>query len=152
MNPIERGHVLDLYLIDLPEIDHIPSTVNMVNIRPVDGALLSMIREESTGSVIGSTRTDVILTTVYEQEFPESPVVLAAPSSTSATMKRRLPWRRFRKEKPGKGGMLIVCAPRRHGQPQPHNLEDAFEMVGNQSVFRTPSANITIAINELAKL
>jgi hypothetical protein len=37
-------------------------------------------------------------------------------------------------------------------RPIQHNLDDTFDMVGNQKVFKTPSANIAIAINELAKL
>ena len=32
------------------------------------------------------------------------------------------------------------------------NLEEAFDMVGDQPVFQTPSANLTIAFNELDKL
>ena len=32
------------------------------------------------------------------------------------------------------------------------NLEEAFDMVGNQPVYQTPSANLAIAFNELDKL
>ena len=32
------------------------------------------------------------------------------------------------------------------------NLEEAFDMVGNQLVYQTPSANLAIAFNELDKL
>ena len=33
-----------------------------------------------------------------------------------------------------------------------HNLEEAFDMVGDQPVYQTPSANLAIAFNELDKL
>jgi hypothetical protein len=37
-------------------------------------------------------------------------------------------------------------------RPIRHNLADAFDMCGNQQVHKTPSANIVVAMNELAKL
>ena len=33
-----------------------------------------------------------------------------------------------------------------------HNLEDAFNMVGDQPVYQTPSTNLAIAFNEIDKL
>jgi hypothetical protein len=36
--------------------------------------------------------------------------------------------------------------------PIQHDLANAFDMCGNQQVHETPSANIAIAMNELAKL
>ena len=33
-----------------------------------------------------------------------------------------------------------------------HNLEEAFDMVGDQLVYQTQSANLAIAFNELDKL
>jgi hypothetical protein len=33
-----------------------------------------------------------------------------------------------------------------------HDLTDAFDMCNNQQVFKTPSANIAVAMNELNKL
>jgi hypothetical protein len=35
---------------------------------------------------------------------------------------------------------------------QGHNLNDAFDMVGNRLVFKTPSANMAIAIECLKRL
>jgi hypothetical protein len=35
---------------------------------------------------------------------------------------------------------------------QGHNLNDAFDMVGNRPVFKTPSANVAIAIESLKRL
>ena len=32
-----------------------------------------------------------------------------------------------------------------------HNLEEAFNMVGDQPVYQTPSANLAVAFNELDK-
>jgi len=40
-----------------------------------------------------------------------------------------------------------------HGPPRnQRDLEEAFDMVGNQPVYQTPSANLAVAFNELAKL
>jgi hypothetical protein len=35
VDPTEHDHVLDLYLIDLPDLDHPAPTVNMVDIRQI---------------------------------------------------------------------------------------------------------------------
>jgi hypothetical protein len=35
---------------------------------------------------------------------------------------------------------------------QGRNLNDAFNMVGNRSVFKTPSANVVVAIESLKRL
>ena len=40
------------------------------------------------------------------------------------------------------------CGPPRHQC----NLEEAFDMVGNQLVYQTPNANLAIAFNDLDKL
>jgi len=34
----------------------------------------------------------------------------------------------------------------------PHNLDDAFDMVGDQQVFKTPSANVVVAMANLERL
>jgi len=34
----------------------------------------------------------------------------------------------------------------------PNNLDDAFDMVGNQQVFKTPSANVAVAMANLNRL
>jgi hypothetical protein len=59
MDPTERDHILDLSLLELPEIGHPAPVVNMVDIRHIGGDSLSTIREESTGST-GSTRAITI--------------------------------------------------------------------------------------------
>ena len=41
----------------------------------------------------------------------------------------------------------------RHGPPrQWRNLEEEFDMVGDQPVHQTPSTNLVVAFNELEKL
>jgi hypothetical protein len=50
VDPTEHDHVLDLYLIDLPDLDHPAPTVNMVDIRQIGQDSLSTILEEGTGS------------------------------------------------------------------------------------------------------
>jgi hypothetical protein len=40
----------------------------------------------------------------------------------------------------------------RHNRLQGRNLNDAFDMVGNRLVFKTPSANVAVAIESLKRL
>jgi len=37
-------------------------------------------------------------------------------------------------------------------QIPPHNLSDAFDMVGDQPVYKTPSANVAVAMANLDRL
>ena len=37
-------------------------------------------------------------------------------------------------------------------QVVPNNLDDAFDMVGNQQVFKTPSANVAVTMENLDRL
>jgi hypothetical protein len=74
MDPTERDHVLDLYLIDLPELDHPTPTINMVEIRQIREDSLSTISEEGTGSTEshGTSYTHTLIDS-YGQEFPAFP-------------------------------------------------------------------------------
>jgi hypothetical protein len=40
----------------------------------------------------------------------------------------------------------------RRNRLQGRNLNDAFDMVGNRPVFKTPSANVAVAIESLKRL
>jgi hypothetical protein len=40
----------------------------------------------------------------------------------------------------------------RHNRLQGCNLNDAFDMVGNKPVFKTPSANVAVAVESLKRL
>jgi hypothetical protein len=51
IDPTEHDHILDLYLIDLPEPDHPVPTVNVVEIRQIGEDSLSTISKEGTGSI-----------------------------------------------------------------------------------------------------
>jgi hypothetical protein len=61
VDPAERNHVLDLYLLDLPKPNHPASIVNVVEIRQIEEDSLSTIPEECTRSTephgINYTRT-----------------------------------------------------------------------------------------------
>jgi hypothetical protein len=74
LDPAECDHVLDLYLIDLPEPNHPAPTVNVVEIRQIREASLSTIPKESTRST-ESHRTNYTHTLIdpYGQEFPAFP-------------------------------------------------------------------------------
>jgi hypothetical protein len=65
MDPTERDHVLDLFLLELPKINYTAPVVNMVDIRQIGGDSLSTILEESIEST-GSTHK---ITNPYEEEF-----------------------------------------------------------------------------------
>ena len=55
---------------------------------------------------------------------------------------------RHRDAKAAQGADKDGRSPPRHQR----NLEEAFDMVGDQPVYQTPSANLTITFNELNKL
>jgi hypothetical protein len=84
MDPAERDHVSDLFLLELPEIDHPAPIVNKVDIRQISGDSLSTIWEESVRST-GSAQTHTI-TNPYEEEFLVFPPALEAQSSPSTPM------------------------------------------------------------------
>jgi hypothetical protein len=70
MDPIERDHVLDLCLIDLPELDHPVPTVNVVKIRQIREDSLSIIPKESIRSIEShGTNYTCTLIDPYGQEF-----------------------------------------------------------------------------------
>jgi hypothetical protein len=79
MDPAERDHVSDIFLLELPKIDYPAPIINMMDIRQIDGDLLSTIQEESTGST-GSTHA---ITNPYEEflVFPSASKVLSSPSA-----------------------------------------------------------------------
>jgi hypothetical protein len=168
VDPAKRDHILDLYLIDLPEPDHPVPIVNVVEIKQIREDLLSTILEESTGSTkshgISYTRT---LIDPYGQEFLAFPpgfggTVFAVsndePPHDGETNQERVAReernadRRARRVDlenaeedaagAGVGGQCDIS----------HDLADAFDMCNNQQVFKTPSANIVVAMNELNKL
>jgi hypothetical protein len=86
-DPVERDHVSDLCLIDLPELDHPVPTVNVVEIRQIGEDSLSTILEESTRSTEahGTSYTRTLIDP-YGQEFWLFHPALEAPSSPLAMM------------------------------------------------------------------
>jgi hypothetical protein len=69
VDPVERDHILDLYLIDLPKPDHPAPTVYMVDIRQIRQDLLSTIPKEGTGSTDSHRTNYTHLIDSYGQEF-----------------------------------------------------------------------------------
>jgi hypothetical protein len=65
MDPAKCDHILDQFLLEIPEIDSPTPIINMVDIRQIGRDLLSTISEESTRST-GSTHA---ITNPYEEEF-----------------------------------------------------------------------------------
>jgi hypothetical protein len=163
MDPTERDYVSDLFLLELPRIDHLAPVINMVDIRQIGGDLLSTIPEESIGST-GSTQTHTI-TNPYEEEFPVFPpgfggaifaISADKPSRKGETDQERAAQvernadrmaRRVERENAKEARANIEGR-----RPIRRDLVDAFDMCGNQQVHKTPSANIVVAMNELTKL
>jgi hypothetical protein len=168
MDLADRNHILGLSLVDLPEPDHPAPTINMVEIRKIRENSLSIILEESIEST-ESHGTSYTCTFIdpYGQEF------LAFPPSFGGTV-----FTISNDEPPhdGETDQERVAREERNtdrraqrvdlenakddaadagagGQCDIHyDLTDAFDMCDNQQVFKTPSANIAVAMNELNKL
>jgi hypothetical protein len=148
MDPAERDHVSDLFLLELPKIDHLTPVVHMVDIRQIGGDSLSTILEESTGST-GSTQTHTIINP-YEEEFPAFPPGFrGAIFAISVEVERNTDRTAHRVERENAKEVRANAEGRR---PIRRDLADAFDMCGNQQVHKTPSTNIAITMNELAKL
>jgi hypothetical protein len=168
VDPTECDHILDLCLIDLPELDHPAPTVNVVEIRQIGEDSLFTIPEESIGSTeshaTSYTRT---LIDPYGQEFPAFPLgfggVVFTVSNDEPPRDGETDQERVAREERN-----IDCRARRvnlenaeedaadvgaGGQRDIRcDLTDAFDMCDNQQVFMTPSANIVVAMNELNML
>jgi hypothetical protein len=137
----------------------------MVDIRQIRHDSLSTIQEEGTGSTDShGTRYTRTLIDPYGQEFSTFPpdfggAVFAIsndePSSDRETDQERIAreernadrraWRvdlENAEEDAAVGGQRDIY----------RDLTDAFDMRDNQQVFKTPSANIAVAMNELNKL
>lgn len=65
MDPIERDHVSDLYLIDLPKADRLAPIVNMIIIELHDASLSTVLEESSR-----STHSAMVLD---DEEYPRFP-------------------------------------------------------------------------------
>jgi hypothetical protein len=167
VDPAERGHVSDLCLIDLPEPDHHAPTINMVEIRQIGEDSLSIILEESTRSTeshgTNYTRT---LIDPYRQEFlafpPNFEGIVFTVSNDEPPHDGETDQERVAREKRNADHRARrvdlenteedVANAGVGGQRDIHrDLADAFNMCDNQQVFKTPSANIAIAMNELNK-
>jgi hypothetical protein len=167
VDPTERDHVSDLCLIDLPEPDHPMPTVNVVEIRQIGEDSLSTIPEESTGSTEShETNYTHALIDPYGQEFLAFPpgfegAVFAISNNEpprggetdqeKVTREERNVDRRAQRvdlenaeEDATDAGMGGQCDIHR-------DLLTHSTCADNQQVFKTPTANIVVAMNELNK-
>jgi hypothetical protein len=167
MDPAERDHISDLYLLDLPEPDHPAPTVNVVEIRQIREGSLSTILEESTGSTgphgTNYTRT---LTDPYGEDFLAFPpsfggVVFVVsndkPPCDGETDQERADQEERNANRRAQRVDLEnteedVANAGADGQRDIHrDLADAFDMCDNQQVFKMTNANIAVTMNELNK-
>jgi hypothetical protein len=168
VDPAKRDHVSDLCLIDLPEPNHPVPTVNMVDIRQIAQDSLSTIPEEGTGSTDshGTNHTRTLIDS-YGQEFPAFPpgfegVVFAIsnddPPRNGETDQERVAREERNADRRARRVDLEnaeedAADTATGGQHDiRHDLTDAVDMCDNQQVFKAPSANIVVAMNELNKL
>jgi hypothetical protein len=163
----ECDHISDLCLIDPPKLDHPAPTVNVVEIRQIRGDSLSIISEESTGSTKshGTSYTHTLIDP-YGQEFLAFPpgfggaIFVVSNDETPhdgetdqerVAREERNTNRRARRVDLENAGE--DAADTSAGQRDIHrDLTDAFDMCDNKEMFKTPSANIAITMNELNKL
>jgi hypothetical protein len=168
VDPTERDHVFNLCLIDLPEPDHPVPTVNVVEIRHIGENSLSTIPEESTWSTEshGTSYTRTLIDP-YGQEFlafsPGFGGAIFAISNNEPPRDGETDQERVAREERN--------ADRRALRVDLENVEEdatdagvsgqrdirrdltnVFDMCDNQQVFKTSSANIVVAMNELNKL
>jgi hypothetical protein len=168
VDPTERDHVSDLCLIDLPEPDHPVPTINMVDVRQIGQDSLSTIPEEGTGSTDshGTNHTRTLIDS-YGQEFLAFPpgfggAVFAVsndePPCNGETNQERVAReerntdrraQRVDLENTEEDAADVAAGGQRDIR---HDLTDAFDICDNQQVFKTPSANIVVAMNELNNL
>jgi hypothetical protein len=168
MDFTERDYFSDHYLIDMPKLDHPAPTVNVVEIRQIGEDSLSIIPEEITGSTEshGASYTRTLIDP-YGQEFLAFPprfggAVFAVSNDEPprngetdqervAREERNVDRRAWRVDlenaeedtaDAAMGGQHDICC----------DLTDTFDLCDNQQVFKTPSANIAVAMNELNKL
>jgi len=127
--------------------------VNMVSIHT-----LPEDKTASTSSSTSSVPTNVLHPEdeVYDLDLPPYPpcfshfLVFHLDEDIWFLMSAMMNWSSM--EKPMSKGSSAQrntnCAQRRadqeHRQLVPNNLDDAFDMVGNQQVFKTPSANVAV--------
>jgi hypothetical protein len=157
VDPAERDHVFDLFLLELLEMGHPAPIVNMVDIRQIHGDSLSTIPEEHSEST-GSTHA---ITNPYEKEFPAFPADFGGAIFAISADQPSREWEtdQERADQVERNANCMAHRVERENakyakerRPIQHDLVDAFDMYGNQQVHKTPSANIAIAMNELAKL
>jgi hypothetical protein len=167
VDPAKHDHILDLYLLDLPEPDHPAPTVNMVQIRQIGEDSFSTISEESTGST-GSHGTNYTCTLIdpYGEHFLAFPpgfggaVFTVSNDETPrdgetdqerAAQEKRNADRRARRVDLENIEEDAIDAGVDGQHDIRRDLANAFDMCDNQQVFKMPSANIAITMNELNK-
>jgi hypothetical protein len=152
MDPTERDHVSDLYLLDLPELDHPTSTVNMVEIRQIGEDSLSTISKESTRSTgpCGTTYTHTLIDP-YGQEFLAFPLSFRGavftisndePTRDGETNQERVAQEERNADRRAwrvdlENAKEDAADASASGQHNIHrDLANAFDMCGNQQVLR----------------
>jgi hypothetical protein len=160
----ERSHVSDLYAIDSADPDQPAPMVNMVAIRQLTDdtydpteSLHNILNESLDESIEGSTKTASSCPTfplgfrgmIFHISMDSGTKDSEAPEECEARLAKNTDCQRHCNDE---------TAQDTNGQdandpPRPrHNLQEEFDMVGDQPVHQTPSANLAVTFNELEKL
>jgi hypothetical protein len=160
----ERSHVSDLYAIDSADPDQPAPMVNMVAIRQLTDdtydpteSLHNILNESLDESIEGSTKTASSCPTfplgfrgmIFHISMDSGTKDSEAPEECEARLAKNTDCQRHCNDE---------TAQDTNGQdandpPRPrHNLQEEFDMVGDQPVHQTPSTNLAVTFNELEKL
>jgi len=163
VNHVERDHVTDLYMINPTNSgQHVPM-VNMVAIHQLlddpslpTKSLHNVLNESPDDYSEGSTKT-VSRCPTFPLGFEGMIFHISHDSVTKdaetaieheACLAKNVDHQCCRDAKAAQGAHEDGRGLSHHQ----HNLEEAFDMVGDQPVYQTPSANLAIAFDELDKL
>ena len=160
---IERDHVTDLYMINLTYSDHPTPVVNMVVVRQLSNdpslpteSLHNILNKSLDDYSEGSTKT-VPSCPAFPPGFGGMIFHISHDSITKdgetaeereAHLAKKASRQHHRDAEAAQGADEDGRGLPRHQR----NLEEAFDMVGDQPVYQTPSANLVVAFNELDKL
>ena len=145
----ERDHVNDLYKIDLPKADQPEPIVNMMAIHQIPDDSINNILEESPdiyseGSSETISSCPTFLLGFRGEIFHISHDNITRDDETSDQRDARLAKNADRQHRQDEEATLIADG-NPNGPPHMcHNLEDEFNMVGNQPVQLTSSTNLFI--------
>jgi hypothetical protein len=162
MDPAAHDHVLDLFLLELPEISHpAPSSTWWILGRLVGIRSLPSGKKAPDLPVLPGPTPLPTHTKRSSRCFPGFRGAIFTISTDEPSYEGEMDQERAARvernvdrmaRRVGRENAEETRANIEGWRPIQCDLADAFDMCGNHKVHKTPSANIAIAMNELAKL